>query len=94
MAIDVFHGHAKKQGAIRKILLMFGPQSYIAYDVIEQIGPIGTKPIGDTTCALGFLTEGNVFLLTLLSKVCFIGIGTNRCDTETLLNELPGDTAP
>jgi hypothetical protein len=69
MAIDIFHGYAKKPGTICKMLLMFGPQSYIAHDVIEQVGPIGTKPIGNTTRALGFLTEGNVFLLTLLLKV-------------------------
>jgi hypothetical protein len=94
MAIDVLHGYAKKPGTIRKRLLMFGSQSHVTHDVVEQIGPIGTKPIGDTTRTLGFLTEGNVFLLTLLLKVGFTGIGTNRCDTEILCNELPGDAAP
>jgi hypothetical protein len=92
MAIDVFHGRTPK-GAMRKTLLVIGPQSYIAHDIIEQVGSIGTKPVGNTPRALD-LTEGNTFLVTLILKVRFICIGTDGCDTDTLLNKLPGNTTP
>jgi hypothetical protein len=93
MGIDIFHNHAQ-QRVTRKTLRVFGLQSDIAHNVIEQVGSIGTKPIGDTTRALGRLTEGNVFLFTLLLKVWFISIRTDQRHTKTLLNEPPGNTTP
>ena len=78
---------------MRKTLLVIGPQSHIAHDVIEQVGPIGTKPVSNTTCALD-LTEGNAFLMTLVLKVLLICIGTDGRDTDTLLDELPGNPTP